>query len=229
MVGSLNLMFWGETLKVKSYFTEKTIWPNGCPHGDSETSISEIGSVFIRKELGPRGHKWETNLPFSSAFVQPPLTASLLHKKAGSNFAGNVFLCKTLFVHRPDLSCFAKSDLFSGCVVRKNWRKSSHVYFLQLVGLEPLSKSLYLLFAIPEKDKHSILAFANIDEKNKVVARKETISRDSLAPIEEVGDHGWAARDNARWGKSARALIYRPLTVTSPQFRTQSIRSHRKI
>ena len=65
--------------------------------------------------------------------------------------------------------------------------------------------------------------------ENKVVARKETISGDSLTPIEEVGDHGWAARDNARWGKSARALIYRPLPVTPPQFRTQSIRPDRKI
>ena len=116
------------------------------------SSISEIGCVFIRKELDA-DHKWETNLPFSSAFVLPPLTANMLHKNAGSNFAGNVFLCKTQFVHRPDLSCFAKSDLFSGCVVRKNWRKSSAAYFLQLVGSEPLSKSL-LLFALRGNDRH---------------------------------------------------------------------------
>ena len=53
------------------------------------SSISEIGWVFIRKELDA-DHKWETNLPFSSAFVLPPLTANMLHKNAGSNFAGNV-------------------------------------------------------------------------------------------------------------------------------------------
>ena len=149
----IELYVLGRNVESQIIFHRKTIWPNGRPHGDSETSISEIGSVFIRKESGPRGHKWETNLPFSSAFVRPPLTASLLHKKAGSNFAGNVFLCKTQFVHRPDLSCFAKSDLFSGCVVCKNWRKTSDVYFLQLVGSEPLSRSL-LLFVLRGNDKH---------------------------------------------------------------------------
>ena len=87
---------------------------------NAETAISEIGWVFIRKELGS-GHKWETNLPFSSAFVLPPLAANMLHKNAGSNFAGNVLLCKTQFVHKPDLSCFAKADLFPGCISPKNW------------------------------------------------------------------------------------------------------------
>ena len=63
--------------------------------------------------------------------------------------------------------------------------------------------------------------------KNKPVhcsgERRNNLRR-QLDANEAVGDPERAVWDNARWGKSAGALIYRPLTVTPPQFRTQSIR-----
>ena len=47
-------------------------------------------------------------------------------KNAGSNFAGNVLLRKTQFVHEPDLSCFAKANLFPAGSIGES------LHFLQL-------------------------------------------------------------------------------------------------
>ena len=99
------------------------------------------------------------------------------------------------------MSSSAKHNLFTDqfCLALQNRICSQDVLFARIGEslLMCISCSWWdwnhfqnLLFAIREKEKHSILAFANIDEKNKVVARKETISGDSLTPIEEVGDHG---------------------------------------
>ena len=70
---------------------------------NAETAVSEIGRVFIRKELGS-GLKWETNLPFSSAFVPPPLAANMLRTQDPISL---------------EMSCFAKHNLFTNqiCLV----------------------------------------------------------------------------------------------------------------
>ena len=66
---------------------------------NAETAISEIGWVFIRKELGS-GLKWETNLPFSSAFVLPPLTANMLRTRTRDPIS-------------LEMSCLAKQNLLT--------------------------------------------------------------------------------------------------------------------
>ena len=113
---------------------------------NAETAVSEIGRVFIRKELGS-GLKWETNLPFSSAFVPPPLAANMLRTQDPISL---------------EMSCFAKHNLFTNqiCLVLQK-RICSHEDVLdqyywswfdlvkvfiscnwRLVRLEPLSMTL---------------------------------------------------------------------------------------
>ena len=64
-------------------------------------------------------------------------------------------------------------------------------------GIGTTFKITLTLRAIRGNDKHSkwfnnysILALANIDEEKQTRGEKETISGDSLTPIEEVGDPG---------------------------------------
>ena len=85
---------------------------------NAETAVSEIGRVFIRKELGS-GLKWETNLPFSSAFVPPPLAANMLRTQDPISL---------------EMSCFAKHNLFTNqiCLVLQK-RICSHEDVLVLV------------------------------------------------------------------------------------------------
>ena len=105
---------------------------------NAETAISEIGWVFIRKELGS-GLKWETNLPFSSAFVLPPLAANMLRTRTQDPIS-------------LEMSCFAKHNLFTNqiCLVLQKRICSQQdllvkVFFscnCQLIRLEPLSMTL---------------------------------------------------------------------------------------
>ena len=101
---------------------------------NAETAVSEIGRVFIRKELGS-GLKWETNLPFSSAFVPPPLAANMLRTQDPISL---------------EMSCFAKHNLFTNqiCLVLQK-RICSHEDVLVLVRF---GESLHFLQLVSWSD-----------------------------------------------------------------------------